>query len=58
MSVEEIAIYDIYGRMTKVYGHQTTDLVHSINITDLNSDIYFVRIKTSESAIVKRIVKQ
>ncbi len=55
--VEEIAIYDIYGRKTKVYGLQTTDFVHSINIGGLNSGIYFINIKTEKGNIVKRFVK-
>ena len=56
-NVKEIAIYDIYGRMTKVYGLQTTDFVHSIDVADLNSGIYFVKVVTSNGEVVKRFVK-
>ena len=54
--VEEVVVYDIDGR------HQVTkspslqgDL--TIDVSELNSGIYFVEIKTNEGNIVKRIVK-
>lgn len=57
VSVEEIAIYDVYGRMTYVYCLQTTDFVHNINVADLEAGIYFVKVVTSEGNIVKRFIK-
>ncbi|MBE6337981.1 MAG: Omp28-related outer membrane protein [Lentimicrobiaceae bacterium] len=56
--VEEIAIYDVYGRTTTVYGLQTTDFVHSIDVADLEAGVYFVNIKTENGNIVKRFVKK
>ena len=56
--VEEIAIYDVYGRKTTVYGLQTTDFVHSIDVADLEAGVYFVKVVTSEGEIVKRFVKK
>ena len=56
--VEEIAIYDVYGRKTTVYGLQTTDFVHSIDVADLDAGVYFVKIKTENGNIVKRFVKK
>ncbi len=58
MNVESVAIYDIYGRQTTVYGLQTTDFVHSINVAELNSGVYFVKVVTNEGEIVKRFVKK
>ena len=55
--VEEIAIYDIYGRMTYVYCLLSTDFVHNINVADLEAGIYFVKVVTSEGNIVKRFIK-
>ena len=55
--VEEIAIYDVYGRRTNVYSLQSTDFVHNLNVAGLNSGIYFVRITTEDGEIVKRFVK-
>ncbi len=58
LRVEEVSIYDIYGRQTTVCGLQTTDFVHSINVSELNSGIYFVNIKTENGNVVKRFVKK
>ena len=55
--VEEIAIYDVYGRTTTVYGLQTTDFVHSIDVADLEAGVYFVNIKTENGNVVKRFIK-
>ena len=56
--VEEVSIYDIYGRMTTVYSLQSTDFVHNIDVADLENGIYFVNIKTDKGNIVKRFVKK
>ena len=58
LRVEEIAIYDVYGRTTTVYGLQTTDFVHSIDVADLEAGVYFVNIKTENGNIVKRFIKK
>ena len=54
--IQSIEIYDVYGRLqvTKTPSHQG-DL--SVDVSDLNSGIYFVKVKTEEGNIVKRIVK-
>ena len=56
-NIEEISIYDIYGRMTTVYGLQTTDFVNRIEIADLENGIYFINIKTDKGNIVRRFIK-
>ncbi len=59
VQVEEIAIYDIYGRcQATVYGLQSTDIVHNIDVHDLKAGIYFVNMKTDNGNIVKRFVKK
>ena len=54
--IQSIEVYDVYGRLqvTKTPSHQG-DL--SVDVSDLNSGIYFVKVKTEEGNIVKRIVK-
>ena len=54
--IQSIEVYDIYGRLqvTKTPSHQG-DL--SVDVSDLNSGIYFVKVKTEEGNIVKRIIK-
>ncbi len=58
LRVEEISIYDIYGRKTTGYGLQSTDFVHNINVADLEAGIYFINIKTENGNVVRRFVKQ
>ncbi len=57
LRVEEISIYDIYGRQTTVYGLQTTDFVNNIDVADLKAGIYFVKVRTNDGETVKRFVK-
>jgi subtilisin family serine protease len=54
--IQSIEVYDVYGRLqvTKTPSHQG-DL--SVDVSDLNSGLYFVKVKTEEGNIVKRIIK-
>ncbi|MBR6774552.1 MAG: T9SS type A sorting domain-containing protein, partial [Bacteroidales bacterium] len=58
LNVKEIAIYDIYGRKTKVYGLQTTDFVNTVDVTELKDGVYFVKIMTDNGEVVKRFIKK
>ena len=55
---EEVEIYNIVGVMlgqwTMDNGHHTM----SLDISDLNAGVYFVKIKTNDNEVVNRIVKQ
>jgi hypothetical protein len=55
--IKEIIIYDVYGRhqVTKTSSHQG-DL--SIDVSRLNSGVYFIRIKTDSGDVVRRFVKK
>ena len=56
VEIDEIGVYDIYGRrqVTETPSHQG-DL--SVDVSELNSGIYFVKVKTENGNVVKRIVK-
>ncbi|MBR0323045.1 MAG: T9SS type A sorting domain-containing protein [Bacteroidales bacterium] len=54
---QSIEIYDIYGRVQNLRNSETQKLRNSIDVSDLNSGIYFVKVKTEEGNIVKRIIK-
>ena len=58
MNVEEVAIYDIYGRQAMSQQVNETASQQVVNVADLNSGIYFVKVVTSEGEIVKRFVKK
>ena len=56
VEIEEVPIFDIYGRrqaLSAVICH-----LSAIDISNLNSGVYFVKVVTSEGEAVKRIVKK
>ena len=54
--IEEVVVYDIYGRhqVTETPSHQGN---LSIDLSNLKSGIYFVKINTEKGNIVRRIIK-
>ena len=57
LRVEEIAIYDIYGRTVRQQVNKTTGQ-QVIDVADLENGIYFINIKTDNGNIVERFVKK
>ncbi len=55
--IEEVVIYDVYGRQQDNKTTRQQDMT-SIDLSDLKSGIYFVKINTGKGNIVKRIIKQ
>lgn len=58
VSVEEISIYDIYGRQAMSQHVNMSTSQHVVDVTSLNSGVYFVKVVTSEGEIVKRFIKK
>lgn len=58
VSVEEISIYDIYGRQTLSQQVNKSTSQQVVDVADLNSGVYFVKIVTDNGEIVKRFVKE
>ena len=58
LQVEEISIYDIYGRqaMRQQVGEATGQQV--VDVADLEAGVYFVKIVTSNNEVVRRFVKK
>ena len=56
--IEEIVVYDVYGRVQNLRNSETQKLRNSIDVSNLNSGIYFIQIKTEEGNITKRFVKE
>lgn len=52
--INEISIIDITGKTLRVY---TTSL-NSINVSDLPSGIYFIKLITNENTITKKLIKE
>ena len=55
--VEEIAIYDIYGRLTMSQQVNMTTRQQVIDVANLETGIYFINIKTDKGNIVRRFIK-
>ena len=56
--VKEVVVYDVYGRVQNLRISETQKLRNSIDVSDLNSGVYFIQIKTEEGNITKRFVKE
>jgi hypothetical protein len=52
-----IEIYDVYGRRQNLKNSETQKLRNSIDISELNSGVYFVKIKNEDGEVVKRFIK-
>ena len=55
--IEEVVIYDIYGRVQNLKISETQKLRNLIDVTELNSGVYFVKVVTANGEAVKRIIK-
>ena len=55
--VEDVIVYDIYGRVQNLRNTETQKLRNSIDVSKLKAGIYFVKINTEKGNIVKRIIK-
>ena len=54
VEIEEVVVYDIYGRQQSTVNSQQS----IVDVSELNSGIYFVRIKTVDEVVTKRFIKQ
>ncbi|NHN26819.1 T9SS type A sorting domain-containing protein [Flavobacterium jejuense] len=57
VTFDTISITDINGRIVKSFTYNAVTETN-INVSDLNSGIYFLKIKTSEGILDKKIIKQ
>ena len=53
-----VEIYDIYGRIQNLSNSATQQLSNSIDVTNLNSGVYFVKVVTENGESVKRFIKK
>ena len=56
--IEEVVIYDIYGRVQNLKNSETQKLRNSIDVTNLNSGVYFVKVVTEKGEAVQRFIKK
>ena len=55
VEIEDVVIYDVYGRRLQSIVNSQQSL--SVDLSDLKSGIYFIKINTNKGNIVKRIIK-
>ncbi|MBQ5856878.1 MAG: S8 family serine peptidase [Bacteroidales bacterium] len=55
---QTVEIYDVYGRRQNLSNLATQQLSNSIDVTGLNSGVYFVKVRTENGETVKRFIKQ
>ena len=58
VEIEEVVVYDVYGRVQNLSNSETQQLRNSIDVTDLNSGVYFVKVVTENGEVVKRFIKK
>ena len=55
---EEVVVYDVYGRIQNLRNSETQKLGNSIDVSNLNSGVYFLKVVTANGEVVKRFVKK
>ena len=58
VEIEEVVVYDVYGRVQNLRNSETQKLRNSIDVTDLNSGVYFVKVVTENGEAVKRFIRK
>ena len=56
--IEEVVVYDVYGRVQNLRNSETQKLRNSIDVTELSSGVYFVKVVTENGEAVQRFVKE
>ena len=55
--IKEIVVYDIYGKTQKLKNSESQNLRISVDLSNLNAGIYFIRLVTNDGVITKQFVK-
>jgi len=58
LQITNIEIYDVYGRKLSSHPLILSSSHQKINLSNLNSGIYFIKIATEQGEVVKKVVKQ
>ena len=56
VEIEEVSIFDIYGRRQELSAVSCQP--SAIDVSNLNSGVYFVKVVTNEGEVVKRFIKK
>jgi uncharacterized repeat protein (TIGR01451 family) len=56
--IDKVVVVDINGRIVKEFFYDTPTLATQLDITELNSGIYFLKITSNQISITKKIIKK
>ncbi|MCL2435053.1 MAG: T9SS type A sorting domain-containing protein, partial [Lentimicrobiaceae bacterium] len=56
--INSIEVFDVYGRKVSSHHLIASSSHQKINISHLNSGIYFVKVTTESGEVIKKIIKQ
>ena len=54
MAVEEISVYDVFGRQQLAISGQQS----AVDVSNLSNGVYFVKVKSENNEVVKRFIKK
>jgi hypothetical protein len=58
LQITNIEIFDVYGKKVSSHPSTSSSSQKKINLSHLNSGIYFVKVVTNNGEVVKKVVKQ
>ena len=58
LKIENAEVYDIFGKNLSSHPHISSSSNYEIDISNLSTGLYFVKIKTEMGEVVKKVVKQ
>ena len=56
--INDVVIYNVYGRVQNIRNSETQKLRISVDLSNLNAGVYFIKINTNEGNIVKQFIKR
>ena len=57
IEIEEVSIFDIYGRKLSLSISASQHLSISVDVSNLNAGVYFIKANTEDGEVVKRFIK-
>ena len=58
VEIEKVLIYDVFGKTQKLKNSETQKFENTLDISDLNSGVYFIKITTDKGETTKLFIKK
>ena len=56
--IKEVYVLDMYGRTQNLYASELQGFRASVEVSELNSGVYFVKVVTDNGEVVRRFIKK